>query len=77
MQILIGLLEHLGDVVACEPVVRHIKHEYPGATLVWAIMPNYRELIDSNPLIDETIVLDCLKFRHAASSPASMCGDMA
>jgi len=60
MRILIGLLEHLGDIVACEPVPRYLKKKYPDAHISWAVSPVFRDLIDSNPNVDETIVLECL-----------------
>jgi ADP-heptose:LPS heptosyltransferase len=60
MKILIGLIEHFGDVVACEPVSRYLRSKYPTAHLAWAIKKPYRELIDANPQIDETLVLECL-----------------
>lgn len=60
MRILVGLIEHMGDIVACEPVARYLKFNHPHAHLAWAVSPSYRELIDTNPYIDETITLDCL-----------------
>ena len=60
MKILIGLIEHFGDVVACEPVTRYLRAKYPDAHLSWAIQKPYRELIDSNPNINEAVVLGCL-----------------
>lgn len=56
----IGLIEHLGDIVACEPVARYLRNSYPDHYIYWVVLENYRELIDSNPNIDETIVVDCL-----------------
>ena len=60
MRIIIGLIEHLGDIVACEPVSRYLRAKYPNAHLTWATSQCYRELIDTNPNIDETICLNCL-----------------
>ncbi|EQD70903.1 glycosyl transferase family 9, partial [mine drainage metagenome] len=60
MKILVGLIEHLGDIVACEPVVRYLKMEHKNALLSWAVSEPYRELIDSNPYIDETVIIGCL-----------------
>jgi len=60
MRILIGLLEHLGDIAACEPVARYLKKKHPEAHIAWAVSPVFQELIDSNPNIDETIALECL-----------------
>ena len=60
MRIIVGLIEHMGDIVACEPVSRYLKAKYPQADLSWAVIKPFRELIDTNPHIDETIVLECL-----------------
>jgi hypothetical protein len=60
MRIIVGLLEHMGDIVACEPVSRFLKEKHPNGHLIWAVSPPYRELIDANPHIDETLVLECL-----------------
>ena len=59
-KILIGLIEHLGDIAACEPVARYLKNKYPESKISWVVSENYRELIDTNPNIDETILVDCL-----------------
>jgi ADP-heptose:LPS heptosyltransferase len=60
MEILIGLIEHLGDIVACEPVSRFLRLKYPHAKISWCAREPYRELIDRNPHLDATIVVDCL-----------------
>ena len=61
--IVINLLEHLGDIVACEPIVRHLRQANPDAYLVWAVKKAYRELIVSNPHIDRALVMHCLSER--------------
>lgn len=60
MRVLIGLIEHIGDIIACEPVSRYVRNKYPEATISWAVRKPYRELIDTNSSVDETIVLECL-----------------
>jgi ADP-heptose:LPS heptosyltransferase len=60
MKVIIGLIEHIGDIVACEPVSRYVRNKYPKAEISWAVLGRYRELIDVNPNIDTTVVLDCL-----------------
>lgn len=60
MRILIGLIEHFGDIVACEPVARYLHEKYPNAHLSWAILNPYREIVDVNPHVHETIILGCL-----------------
>jgi len=60
MKVVIGLVEHLADIVACEPVARYLKLTHPGCTLSWVVKAAYRDLVDSNPHIDETVAVDCL-----------------
>jgi ADP-heptose:LPS heptosyltransferase len=56
----IGLIEHLGDIVACEPVSRYLKSVYPDREIVWAARPCYAELISTNPNIDRFYPIECL-----------------
>lgn len=56
----IGLIEHMGDIVACEPVARYLKRKNPKSRLVWVVKAPYRELIQYNPYVDEVVVVDCL-----------------
>ena len=46
-RIAIGLVEHIGDIVACEPVVRHLRSIHPNAEISWVVNEGYRELIDA------------------------------
>jgi ADP-heptose:LPS heptosyltransferase len=59
-RIIVGLVEHLGDIVACEPVARYLKLNRPKAHLAWVVRSEYREIVDANPYIDETITVECL-----------------
>lgn len=56
----IGLVEHIGDIVACEPVARYLRTKYPDAEITWVVRSVYRELVDTNPHIDNTVAVDCL-----------------
>lgn len=56
----IGLVEHLGDIVAAEPVVRYLRRRTPEAHLVWAVRPAYRELVEAHPGVDEVLEVGCL-----------------
>lgn len=58
--IAISLIEHFGDIVACEPVSRYIRHLYPKAYIIWFVRKPYRELIAYNPFVDQVAVLHCL-----------------
>ncbi len=60
MKIVIGLIEHIGDIVATEPVARYLRLKHPAARVSWVVGKPFRELVEENPHIDETIVVDCL-----------------
>lgn len=58
--IVISLIEHLGDIVASEPISRYIRQTYPDAYIFWCVRKPFRELIDHNPNIDKTVIIYCL-----------------
>ena len=58
--IVVALIEHLGDIVACEPISRRVRQDYPDAYILWMVKKEYRELIDSNPNIDAALQVHCL-----------------
>jgi GT2 family glycosyltransferase/glycosyltransferase involved in cell wall biosynthesis/ADP-heptose:LPS heptosyltransferase/2-polyprenyl-3-methyl-5-hydroxy-6-metoxy-1,4-benzoquinol methylase/thioredoxin-like negative regulator of GroEL len=59
-KIAIGLIEHFGDIVACEPVSRFVRSENLDAYIVWCLRKEYQDLVISNPHIDEVVTVDCL-----------------
>ncbi len=58
--VVISQVVHLGDIVACEPVVWHVRRNQPDAYIVWALEKTYRELADSHPEVDYTLALECV-----------------
>lgn len=58
--VMIGLVEHLGDIVAAEPVARHLRRELPDALLVWPTRAAFRELAACHPAVDLTLDVGCL-----------------
>lgn len=58
--IVINLDEHIGDIVACEPVSRILKKAYPEFFLVWITRYHYLELVENNPTLDNKLGLTCL-----------------
>lgn len=58
--IAIGLIEHMGDIVACEPIARYLRRQRPNSYIVWCVREEYKELIENNPYINETVVVSCL-----------------
>lgn len=53
----IALYEHIGDIIACEPVIRYCKTEAKNNYVIWAINANYAELLGSHPTLDSTLKL--------------------
>ncbi|MGI9038394.1 MAG: glycosyltransferase family 9 protein [Gemmatimonadota bacterium] len=68
----VALVEHLGDIMAAEPVARHLRRTRPEARIVWIVCPAYRELAAAFDAVDETLTVGCLTewihLREAASS---------
>lgn len=46
------LVEHLGDIIACEPVIRYIKQEYPNHKIAWVCKVQYCEIFFAHPDLD-------------------------
>ncbi len=56
----IGLIEHLGDIIACEPIPRFLRERYPNARIVWVTRKEYSEILEANPYIDNVEIVVCL-----------------
>ena len=60
----IFLVEHLGDIIACEPVVGWVANTYPNAFITWVVKPQYQSILRSHPRIDNVETVPSLA--HAA-----------
>lgn len=60
MKVLLSLMEHIGDIVACEPAARLVKAMHPGCTLYWVTSRKFAPLVRHNPHIDAVVELECL-----------------
>jgi lipopolysaccharide heptosyltransferase III len=49
------LIEHIGDIIACEPIVRQLKDEQPDALIVWITKKQYTSLVSSHPHLDAVL----------------------
>jgi heptosyltransferase III len=58
--VVISQIVHMGDIVACEPVIRHVRQVQPDAFIILALQKNYRELADTHPEVDHTLALECV-----------------
>ncbi len=59
-KIVIGLVEHMGDIVACEPICRYFKSQHEFCEITWVTQPMYNELVVNNPYIDKVVNVKCL-----------------
>lgn len=58
---IVNLYERLGDIIATEPIARHLKSKYPDCKIIWTIRKQYLSLIQYNPFIDEVIIVSSLQ----------------
>ena len=58
--IAIGQIMQLGDIAASEPIARYVRQQYPDSYIIWCVKRTFRELIDYNPFINETLVVTCI-----------------
>lgn len=56
----ISLVEHIGDIIACEPIARYFKEQDKDVKIIWIVNNKYRELLEYNPNVDKYITVDCL-----------------
>jgi heptosyltransferase-3 len=56
----IGLVEHLGDIVAAEPISRFARAEYPDARIVWVARKPYVSVPAGFAGVDAVIGVTCL-----------------
>jgi heptosyltransferase-2 len=48
----------IGDIVLTTPVIRCIKQQYPNAQVHFATKKSYQSLLNNNPYVDKTHVLE-------------------
>lgn len=59
----------MGDIVATEPVIRHLRREMPSAFLVWVVGARYQELLAHHPDLDAVLPVQCLSEWIALRQP--------
>lgn len=57
-RILIVEVNWVGDVIFSTPFIRAVREAYPDAYIACLIHPRCKEMLESNPRIDELIVYD-------------------
>ena len=56
----IFLIEHIGDIIACEPIIEQVRTANPNAFVVWLVRPNYAPLLASHPRLDAIVSVNSL-----------------
>jgi ADP-heptose:LPS heptosyltransferase len=54
------MIEHMGDIIAQEPISRLARYEYPNSKTIWFVKKPYISLLKHNPYIDIIITVPCL-----------------
>ncbi|MEJ0090071.1 MAG: glycosyltransferase family 9 protein [Limisphaerales bacterium] len=54
------LVEHIGDIVACEPVIGWVRREVPNSFIIWILKDSYKELLASHPGLDAVVTVRSL-----------------
>lgn len=54
----IGILlaEHMGDIVATEPILKAIHAKYPQARIYWIVKQAFAPILTDHPLIDQVVI---------------------
>jgi heptosyltransferase-3 len=58
--VFIGMVEHLGDIMAAEPVSRFARWRYPGAKVVWVARTPYAAIPGRFLAVDAAVGVTCL-----------------
>lgn len=53
-------IESLGDIIACEPIVRYLKKKDQTGKVNWIINKKYKDAIINNPNLNNIIEVECL-----------------
>ncbi len=54
------LIEHIGDIIACEPIIAQVRDARPSAFIVWLVNRKFADLLASHPALDAMVFVDSL-----------------
>jgi len=57
---IIGLVEHMGDIIACEPIIRYLKNNNDSNKIYWITRKSYKFLLEKHQSIEKCITVSCL-----------------
>jgi heptosyltransferase-1 len=67
-QILVVRLGAMGDIIHVLPAVSSLRINFPKSRISWALAPKWKELLESNPAIDNLILFRRSSWQDLASS---------
>jgi heptosyltransferase-3 len=56
----IAMIEHMGDIIAAEPVARYAARQDRGTPVTWICRRPYREVVESFTAVDSIIIVNCM-----------------
>lgn len=56
----LSLTEHLGDIVAAEPLLRQVRARHHEARLIWVVRPIYAPVLQHHPALSGWLEVGCL-----------------
>lgn len=56
----IALVEHMGDIMAAEPLSRRARQMFPNARILWFVRHPYATLVQHYPALVKTVPVTCL-----------------
>lgn len=58
--IAVSLIEHMGDIIAAEPISRLARKDYPDAAIGWILRKPYREVVENFSSVDKLVTVNCM-----------------
>jgi heptosyltransferase III len=52
------LIEHIGDIIACEPIIAQVRASYPSAFVVWVVKTQFASLVANHPNLSALVCVD-------------------
>ena len=69
LRILIIRLSALGDVINTLPVIQELKQAYPESSISWLVEPAAAPIVEAQPGVDETILVDRKRWQRELRNP--------
>ncbi len=58
--VVIALTEHMGDIVAAQPIAHYLRERHPDANLIWVVRSPFVKLVQSFGAVNTVIEVECI-----------------